>query len=165
MSGEEQSTTATSPEQNNNNNTNDNDKKRSAYHYWHGDVDNKKSRGDVAPMPVHVALSSTKVEVDKVHYKPISKYSWCDNEKTVDIYVDWPELNADNVSVNFTAGTVIADVKESDVVVHRLSIKTSKSVNPEESKFRCKPAQLAIKLKKENVETWFDLEEKPSLSL
>lgn len=143
----------------------DKNKQRSAYHYWHGDVDNKKSRGDVAPMPVHVALSTTKVEVDKINYKPITKYSWCDNEKTVDIYVDWPELNADNVSVNFTNGTVVADIKESDLVVHRLSIKTSKATNPEECKFRCKPAQLAIKLKKETVETWFDLEEKPSLSL
>ena len=140
-------------------------KKRSAYHYWHGDVDNKKKTGDVAPMPVHVALTSEKVELEKIVYKPITKYSWCDNEKTVDVYVDWPELKAETVSVDFTNDSVCAKIQESETLVHRLTLKLSKGVLPEECKFRCKPAMLAIKLKKEPVESWFDLEAKPSLDI
>jgi hypothetical protein len=138
-------------------------KKRSAYHYWHGDVDNKKKTGDVAPMPVHVALASAKVEIDTVQYKVISKYSWCDNEKTVDIYVDWPELNADSVSVEFGDDSLCAKIAESATVCHRLNLKLSKAIVAGESKFRCKPAQLAIKVKKETLETWFELEAKPNL--
>ena len=163
MSSEEQQNTSNA----NNNNNNDDAKKRSAYHYWHGDVDNKKKTGDVAPMPVHVALASEKVEIDTVQYKNISTYSWGNNEKTVDIYVDWSDLNADNVSVDFTPDGVCAKIQDSSnaKVCHRLNLKLSKPIVPEESKFKCKPAQLAIKVKKVEVETWFDLEAKPSLDI
>ena len=177
MSADDQQQQAAAAATNNNNTENNNNaaassspnseeqKKRSAYHYWHGDVDNKKKTGDVAPMPVHVALSSANVDLEKVVYKPITKYSWCDNEKTVDIYVDWPELKADSVSVDFTNDTVCAKITESETLIHRLNLKLAKTVLPEECKFRCKPAMLAIKLKKEPVEGWFDLEAKPSLDI
>ena len=137
----------------------------SDYYYWHGSHREKVARGDLAPMPVHTALAVEHVVVDAVQYKPVTKYSWCDNEKTVDIYVDWPNLNADAVTVQFTAGTVCAEIRESEKLVHRLHLKTSKGIDPAESKFRCKPSQLAIKLKKEPVEHWFDLEPKPTIDM
>lgn len=162
MSSEEQTPVVSNSS---NDNTAEEAKKRSAYHYWHSDVDNKKKAGDVAPLPVHVALASAKVEIDTVHYKTISKYSWGDNEKTVDIYVDWPELNADSVSVEFTNDGFCAKIKDStdENVCHRLNLVLAKSIVPEESKFKCKPAQLAVKVKKQVVESWYDLEAKPKV--
>ena len=139
--------------------------KLSPYHYWHDHGHAKRAVGDVAPMPVHTALLSTEVKIDPVQYRAITKYSWCDNEKTVDVFIDWPNLDADAVTVDFQGDNFCADIRESDKIVHRLHVKLSKTAAPAECKFRCKPGQLAIKLKKEPVEHWFDLEAKPGLSL
>ena len=142
-------------------------RRRSNYHYWHGNVAENRARGDVAPMPVHTVLASEVVTLNPVNYRPISRYSWCNNEKTVDVYVDWPNLDPEAVSVTFLENTLTADIREGETVVHRLSVRLSKRVFPDECKFKCKPSQLAIKLKKhpDEVEVWFDLQATPSIGV
>eukprot|EP00672_Neobodo_designis_P028714 CAMPEP_0174828422 /NCGR_PEP_ID=MMETSP1114-20130205/1318_1 /TAXON_ID=312471 /ORGANISM="Neobodo designis, Strain CCAP 1951/1" /LENGTH=160 /DNA_ID=CAMNT_0016062135 /DNA_START=32 /DNA_END=514 /DNA_ORIENTATION=- len=134
-------------------------KAKNGYYYWHGHEKERKELGDVAPMPTHVALASeTVAEAPREVVSELHKYSWCNNTKTVSVYVDVDGVDESNVAVDFQADTLTVRVRQSELAVRQLKLPLSKEINPEKCSFRLKPNQVVVKLAKGNEEdTWFDL--------
>jgi hypothetical protein len=134
---------------------------KNGYYYWHGHEKERKELGDVAPMPTHVPLATTDLAVTspvEQTFSELHKYSWCNNTKTVSVYVELPEPNASNTTVVFEAATLSVQFRPSPSEVKQLKISLAKEVNPEGCSFRFKPDQVVIKLAKaKDDETWWDL--------
>lgn len=140
---------------------------KKGYYYWHGHEKERAKVGDVAPMPKPMKVDAPACEnfdaVASTRVLPITGYSWCNNSKTVSVYVNFPEvgLMEDKVSVKFqTNRTTVEVVKGSNV--HSLVLHLSHPIDAEASSFRLKPDQVVLKLNKGNVsKTWIDLTGKP----
>jgi hypothetical protein len=139
-------------------------KQRSQYYYWHGHEKDRAAVGDVAPKTTPMLVSSSPLTADMQPRVPfmtaIEKYSWCNNTKTVSVYVDFDgveQLPSENVQVDFTKKTLAVKLNK-DGKGYELKLKLSKEITPESSSFRMKPNQIVIKLQKaDEASTWFDL--------
>lgn len=131
---------------------------KNGYHYWHAHGRECKERGDVAPLPQHVALKQETVVTVEVPKTAIQKYSWCNNTKTVSVYVDFDGVAEDRVSVDFSPSRLDVNVTAADGKPHVLALELSKDIDPAKCSYRLKPNQVVLKLGKANEdETWFDL--------
>ena len=135
---------------------------RSQYYYWHGHEKERAALGDVAPKtsPMLVATEETvqPFKFDAVT-SPISKYSWCNNTKTVSVYIDFAgvgELGEAAVQTRFTKKTMeVAITKDGKTSMFRERL--AKEITPEGCSFRLKPDQVVVKLAKaDESSTWFD---------
>ncbi len=143
-------------------------KKDNSYYYWHGHEKDRAKVGDVAPKtsPMLVKREDTPSEYERsplLAARPITKYSWCNNTKSVSVYIDFDgvhELPQDNIRVEFEAKKLYVQIKgPKDVsAMNVLLLRLSKEIAPEKSSFRFKPNQIVIKLDKGDSDaTWYDL--------
>lgn len=134
-------------------------KPKNGYYYWHGHEKERKELGDVAPMPTHVALASEVAVASPTEtVSEIHKYSWCNNAKSVSVYVEVDGVAEDNVEVQFEEAQLTVCVRDSATAVRQLKLALSKTIDAEKSSFRLKPNQVVVKLMKgKDDETWFDL--------
>lgn len=139
--------------------------KTNSYYYWHGHEKERAKLGDVAPKTSPMLVKSeafTEAQVSPLlKVKTISKYSWCNNTKSVSVYVDVEgveSLPQDCIKVEFDKKRLSVEVKAGGGALQQLILPLSKEISPATSSFRLKPNQIVIKLDKAGVEeTWFDL--------
>lgn len=142
-------------------------KKKNGYHYWHGHGKERALVGDVAPMPVAQKVEGAPVEFDAVASLKrvnITAYSWCDNAKSVSVYVDFKGVGAidpSKITTKYTDKTMRVAI-ESDGKDNVLLLHLSKKINADTSSHKVKPDQLVFKLVKDSEETWFDLTGAPA---
>ncbi len=143
-------------------------KKDNSYYYWHGHEKDRAKVGDVAPKtsPMLVKTEDGPSEYARsplLASRPITKYSWCNNAKSVSVYVDFDgchELPADNINVVFETTKLLVQIKGAAEggPLNVLLLRLSKEIAPEKSSFRLKPNQIVIKLDKGDSDaTWYDL--------
>ena len=141
-------------------------KKDNSYYYWHGHEKERAKVGDVAPKTSPLLVKSEALAPEH-HRSPllatrsITKYSWCNNTKSVSVYVDLDgvhELPQENVKVDFDVKKLSVHVKGTDGVSSVLLLRLAKDIAAEKSSFRFKPNQIVIKLDKGDSDaTWYDL--------
>ena len=149
-------------------------KAKSQYYYWHGHEKDRAAVGDVAPKAAPTLLKCDATAPD-ARAPPrrvgITTYSWCNNDKTVSVYVDVPGVQADRTTVDFAVRRLTVTVRPpppppgdgaaaAAPEVHQvLDMWLSKDIKPDQSSFRVKPGtQIVIKLVKEkDTMTWIDL--------
>ena len=145
-------------------------KAHSSYHYWHTHGKQRAAVGDVAPMPVAQLVHSAPIDPSRAapakRTKDLSKYSWCNNNKTVSVYVPFDAIvgpaggtiEEASVSVTFTDETLKL-VVDHDNCDHVLHLALAKTIDPARSKHRVKTDQVVITVAKPegNTDTWFDL--------
>lgn len=138
------------------------------YYYWHGHEKERAAVGDVAPKASPQLLKSEALPASgspQLRTAAISKFSWCNNEKNVSVYVDFDgveELSKKEgaVGVEFSKRHLNVQIIAESGVYHRLHLRLAKEVDCAACSSRFKPNQIVIKLVKPegNTETWFDLE-------
>eukprot|EP01006_Ploeotia_vitrea_P059135 TRINITY_DN71232_c0_g1_i1.p1 TRINITY_DN71232_c0_g1~~TRINITY_DN71232_c0_g1_i1.p1 ORF type:complete len:169 (-),score=31.14 TRINITY_DN71232_c0_g1_i1:158-634(-) len=135
---------------------------QNSYYYWHNHGKDKADTGDVAPPPQHELVAKTKVEVTRAT-KPILKFSWCDNKKTVKVYVPWPDVKEEEVSVNFQETTAELTIA-GEATDNRLLLNPLKEkIVPESSSFAIKGGkEVVLTLKKKEETSWYDLKGAPT---
>jgi len=139
--------------------------KKESYYYWHGHEKERARVGDVAPKqsPMLVKSESFQPEVHSpILPKPITAYSWCNNTKSVSVYVDFSgveQLPPEHISVVFEAKDVRITIRSVEATVpSALHLRLAKAIDPSRSQFRTKQGQLVLKLDKGGAEdTWYDL--------
>lgn len=143
-------------------------KPKSQYYYWHGHEKDRAAVGDVAPKIAPPLLKTEEVSpLTPPHRVTITSYSWCNNEKTVSVYIDFPAVDASMVSVDFQPRRLTVTIKPATASgavpkEHMLDMWLAKNINAGESSYRVKPgSQVVLKLVKSATETWFDLTGKP----
>eukprot|EP00388_Colpodella_angusta_P006717 GDKJ01019603.1.p1 GENE.GDKJ01019603.1~~GDKJ01019603.1.p1 ORF type:complete len:160 (+),score=28.20 GDKJ01019603.1:34-513(+) len=137
-------------------------KKKGGYHYWHGHGKERALVGDVAPNAVPQKVDGAEIEFDAVASLKkvnITTYSWCDNTKTVSVYVDFKgvgAVDADKINTRYTDKSLRLSIAD-DGKEHILTIHLSKNIDGSACTHKVKPDQLVFRLVKANEEAWFDL--------
>ncbi len=143
-------------------------KKGNSYYYWHGHEKDRALVGDVAPKtsPMLVKTDDVPSEYERsplLASRSITKYSWCNNNKSVSVYIDFDgcqDLPAANIQVHFEPHKLLVQVRGATegAPLNVLMLRLSKEIAPEKSSFRLKVNQIVIKLDKGDSDaTWFDL--------
>ena len=141
---------------------------KKGYYYWHGHGHERAKLGDVAPMPVPCKVDAPPSEnfdaVASTRVLPITGYSWCNNAKSVSVYVNFPAVGSmeDKVSVKFGSKRTTVEVSKGPNV-HSLVLHLSYPIDGASSSYKFKPDQVVLKLMKEDAtKTWNDLTGKPT---
>jgi hypothetical protein len=141
---------------------------KKGYYYWHGHGHERAKVGDVAPMPVPCKVDTPSNDtfdaVASTRVLPITGYSWCNNAKSVSVYVNFPEVGSmeDKVSVRFSGQRTTVEVAKGSNV-HSLVLHLAYSIDASSSSFKFKPDQVVLKLMKEDAtKTWNELTGKPT---
>jgi hypothetical protein len=101
--------------------------------------------------------------------RKIEKYSWCDDDSKVRVYIDDPHIlphiveNDSNVSCKFNHRSLIVEVNASNV--HRFAFdihELNEEIDPISSSFKVSPGKrITITMVKKNPETkWYSLKRK-----
>ncbi|PBJ70680.1 putative heat shock protein Hsp20 [Trypanosoma cruzi] len=149
-----------------------------SYYYWHGHEKERAKVGDVAPMPTpQLVKRSEACEAPAIAATTslVTKYSWCDAENAVTVYVDTKvegqESLADGtLQVEFKKRTLslsyVANVVSSKATPlqrkKQLLLHLSKSINVDKSEYKVKEpsGQVVLRLVKEKPSTWWELVKK-----
>lgn len=148
-------------------------KQNPKYYYWHSHEKERAAVGDVAPKATPQLLKSEVAPAGEpgtpagspiLLAVPITKYSWCNNEKSVSVYVDFDGVEerskADGaVTIEFTKRHLNVSIAAADGKQHKLTLRLSKEIDAAGSSYRFKPNQIVVKLLKPEgkTDTWFDL--------
>ncbi|KAG5470632.1 hypothetical protein LSCM1_01878 [Leishmania martiniquensis] len=150
--------------------------KANSYYYWHGHEKERAKVGDVAPMPTPHLISKADAPTATAPVVPtvsVRKYSWCDGDKFVSVYIDTavPEggtLDESSIESTFTSNSFTVTFSTADEAgktrAKSLSIQLSKRIDKDKSSTRVKPhtQQILVKLAKKAESVWLDLEGKAS---
>eukprot|EP00667_Euglena_gracilis_P028960 EG_transcript_37646 len=129
-----------------------------SYHYWHNHGKVRAELGDVAPPPKHELVEIAEKQLEKP-CKAITKYSFSDGDKKVQVYIDWPGIGSkpDSVSCVFDKRSFDLKIAE-EGECHRLCIPQLRSaIFPDTSTFRLKENQIVVSLMKAEKGKWYDL--------
>eukprot|EP01065_Artemidia_motanka_P050185 TRINITY_DN8528_c1_g1_i1.p1 TRINITY_DN8528_c1_g1~~TRINITY_DN8528_c1_g1_i1.p1 ORF type:complete len:176 (+),score=44.15 TRINITY_DN8528_c1_g1_i1:187-714(+) len=132
---------------------------QNSYHYWHDHGKERAALGDVAPMPKPTLVARHASDHQSRKKRQLSKYSWDNGKKFVNIYCDYPgiEDKQDIISVKYGKASVrvcVAEEKE-DVVLEL--VRLNGKIIGDESELKIKPGRLQLKLRKAEETTWYDL--------
>ncbi|AYU81785.1 heat shock protein Hsp20 [Leishmania donovani] len=146
--------------------------KANSYYYWHQHEKDRAKVGDVAPMPTPYLVSkddARAVAAPAVPTVSVSKYSWCDGDKFVSVYIDTvvPEggtLDESSIEATFTGNSFKVTFATADEAgrtrAKSLSIRLSKRIDKDRSSTKVKPKtqQILVRLAKKVESVWLDLE-------
>ncbi|GET91570.1 hypothetical protein, conserved [Leishmania tarentolae] len=146
--------------------------KANSYYYWHQHEKDRAKVGDVAPMPTPYLVSkddTRTVTAPAVPTMSVSKYSWCDEDKFVSVYIDTvaPEggtLDEGSIEAIFTSNSFKVTFSTVDEAgrtrAKSLAIRLSKRIDKGRSstKVKAKTQQILVKLAKKVESMWLDLE-------
>lgn len=140
-----------------------------SYYYWHGHEKERAKVGDVAPMPTPVIVSRDNAATfTALEIMMAPKYSWCDGEKKVSVYVDTlkdetEKLDAESVQVEFKCNAFRVEFTTQTtggkMQQRRLHLQLSKHVNASACSYKIKPAtqQVVLLLTKAEPLRWVEL--------
>eukprot|EP00758_Cryptobia_borreli_P004547 Tbor_TRINITY_DN4448_c0_g1::TRINITY_DN4448_c0_g1_i1::g.7884::m.7884/K04507/CACYBP, SIP; calcyclin binding protein len=152
-------------------------KAKNSYYYWHGHEKERAMVGDVAPLPTPVRVdqrddtSTHDGAIKSLLLNRITNYSWCDNSKSISIYVDFEgigdlgegacSLRVDKRKLSLTV-TVPKEINTNNKIKngeHILELTLFKDVTvPEKNSLKLKPNQIVLKLSKVDEEAkWLEL--------
>ncbi|KPI85306.1 hypothetical protein ABL78_5646 [Leptomonas seymouri] len=147
--------------------------KANSYYYWHDHEKERAKLGDVAPMPTPHLVSKDDVATVTVPVVPtiaVSKYSWCDEDKFVSVYVETapPEsgetLVGDSIEAVFSHNSfklvfTTMDQEGKKRTKHMVT-RLSKRIDADRSSTKVKPKtqEILVKLAKKVQSVWLDLE-------
>ncbi|KAG5496287.1 hypothetical protein JKF63_02588 [Porcisia hertigi] len=149
-------------------------KQANSYYYWHGHEKERAKVGDVAPMPTPQLVSkddAATVAAPAVPTMSVSKYSWCDEDKFVSVYIDTVALEGETLDGSSVEATfkdkslkvefVTAD-RSGKTRTKCFSIRLSKRIDKDRCLTKVKPKtqQILVRLAKKVESTWMDLEGK-----
>jgi len=139
------------------------------YYYWHGHGKDRAEEGDVAPMPTHVLLHTDEATPSlPTPPQMVKKYSWCDGEKSVSVYVETVEAEGDSVHTE----SISVEWKQRSVRIlfsvntasnvrreRQLHLHLAHEVIPGSCTHRVKDAtqQIILKAVKSEVLSWHEL--------
>lgn len=147
--------------------------KANSYYYWHGHEKERAKLGDVAPMPTPHLVSkddTVSVAIPVVPAISVSKYSWCDGEKFVSVYVECVApgsgevLDSDSIAATFTRNSFTITFATTDAAgkqrTKQMTTRLSKRIDGERSSTKVKPKtqEILVKLAKRVPSVWIDLE-------
>ncbi|KAK7199832.1 heat shock protein Hsp20 [Novymonas esmeraldas] len=147
-------------------------KKNNSYYYWHGHEKERAKVGDVAPMPTpHLVArdDALLVAAPTVPTASVSKYSWCDGDRYVSVYIDTVgadggTLDESSISMTYTTNSFAVTFRATDAggkeCERRLAIRLSKRVAKDKCTMKVKPKtqQILVRLAKKVQSVWLDLE-------
>ena len=144
--------------------------KVNSYYYWHGHEKERAKLGDVAPMPTpHLVSRDDNVNI-VVPAISVAKYSWCDGDKFVSVYVETAPpasgeaLEESTIDASFTCNAFRIAFTTVDAAGKRrakqIVTRLSKHIDPERcsTKVRPKTQEILVKLAKKVPSMWIDLE-------
>ncbi|CAM43044.1 conserved hypothetical protein [Leishmania braziliensis MHOM/BR/75/M2904] len=146
--------------------------KANSYYYWHSHEKERAKVGDVAPMPTPHLVSkndSSTVVAPVVPTVSVSKYSWCDGDRFVSVYIDTVvveggTLDESSIEATFTGNSFKVTFTTADETgrahAKGLSIQLSKRIDKDRSSAKVKPKtqQILVRLAKKVESVWLDLE-------
>lgn len=147
--------------------------KANSYYYWHGHEKERAKLGDVAPLPTPHLVSkddAVTVTLPVVPAISVSKYSWCDGEKFVSVYVQTAPpasgevLDEASVAATFTRSSFKITFSTTDAAGNKrtkqMITRLSKRIDTEKSstKVKAKTQEILVKLAKRRPNVWIDLE-------
>lgn len=147
--------------------------KANSYYYWHGHEKERAKLGDVAPMPTPHLVSkddTATVAIPTVPAISVSKYSWCDGEKFVSVYVETSPpasgetLEEASIETTYTRNSFKLRFTTTDAAGKRrtkqMVTRLSKRIDTERSSTKVKPKtqEILVKLAKKVPSVWIDLE-------
>lgn len=149
--------------------------KANSYYYWHGHEKERAKVGDVAPMPTpHLVAKddAVTVAVPVVPTLSVSKYSWCDGDKFVSVYIDTGvpaggALEESSIESSFTSRTLTVAFSTTDAAgkarAKSFSLHLHKGIDAERcsSKVKPKTQEILVRLAKKAPSVWLELEGKP----
>ena len=142
-------------------------KRKAGYHYWHGHGHERALVGDVAPLPTPQKVEGAAIEFDAVaslKQAVITTYSWCDNAKTVSVYVDFKGVGAIDpaaITTKYTERSLRLSIAH-EGKANILTLHLAKAIDAEKCTHKVKPDQLVFRVVKASEEAWFDLTGAPS---
>ncbi|KPA84807.1 hypothetical protein ABB37_01288 [Leptomonas pyrrhocoris] len=147
--------------------------KANSYYYWHGHEKERAKHGDVAPMPTPHLVSkddNVTVTVPVVPTVSVSKYSWCDGDKFVSVYVEaatpasGETLADDSIEAVFTRNSFTLSFTTTDQAgkkrTKQMVTRLAKRIDADRSSTKVKPKtqEILVKLAKKVPSVWLDLE-------
>jgi hypothetical protein len=147
--------------------------KANSYYYWHGHEKERAKLGDVAPMPTPHLVSkddTVTVAIPVIPAISVSKYSWCDGEKFVSVYVETvppasgETLDDASIEAVFTGNSFRLSFATTDKDGKRrtkqMVTRLSKRIDADRSstKVKAKTQEILVKLAKKVPSVWLDLE-------